>query len=61
MTTRSDFLGEIRREMSKTRGLFEVRPVPRPPDAGQAFEMVKRQMESHAADRTDQQRIFADP
>ena len=44
MTTRADFLGGIRREMSKTRGLFEVRPVPRPPDAGQAFELVKRQM-----------------
>jgi hypothetical protein len=44
MTTRADCLGDIRREMSKTRGLFEARPVPRPPDAGQAFEMVKRQM-----------------
>ena len=44
MTTRADFLGEIRREMSKTRGLFEARPVPRPPDAGQAFDLVKRQM-----------------
>jgi L-lactate dehydrogenase complex protein LldG len=44
MTTRADFLGGIRREMSKTRGLFEAHPVPRPPDAGQAFEMVKRQI-----------------
>jgi L-lactate dehydrogenase complex protein LldG len=44
MTTRADFLGKIRGEMSKTRGLFEARPVPRPLDAGQAFEMVKRQM-----------------
>jgi L-lactate dehydrogenase complex protein LldG len=44
MTTRADFLGGIRREMSKTRGLFEARPVPRPPDAGQAFDVVKRQM-----------------
>jgi L-lactate dehydrogenase complex protein LldG len=44
MTTRADFLGGIRREMSKTRGLFEARTVPRPPDAGQAFELVKRQM-----------------
>jgi L-lactate dehydrogenase complex protein LldG len=44
MTTRADFLGGIRREMSKTRGLFEARPVPRPPDPGQAFELVKRQM-----------------
>src|SRR6266542_4195570 len=44
MTTRTEFLGSIRREMSKTRGLFEARPVPRPPDAGGAFEVVKRQM-----------------
>jgi L-lactate dehydrogenase complex protein LldG len=44
MTTRADFLGGIRREMSKTRGLFEARAVPRPPDPGQAFELVKRQM-----------------
>jgi L-lactate dehydrogenase complex protein LldG len=44
MTTRAEFLGGIRREMSKTRGLFEAHPVPRPADAGQAFEVVKRQM-----------------
>jgi L-lactate dehydrogenase complex protein LldG len=44
MTTRADFLGGIRREMSKTRGLFEARALPRPPDPGQAFELVKRQM-----------------
>jgi len=44
MTTRTEFLGSIRREMSKTRGLFEARPVPRPLDAGEAFEVVKRQM-----------------
>jgi L-lactate dehydrogenase complex protein LldG len=44
MTTRADFLGGIRREMSKTRGLFEARTVPRSPDPGQAFELVKRQM-----------------
>jgi L-lactate dehydrogenase complex protein LldG len=30
--------------MAKTGGLFEARPVPRPPDAGQAFEAVRRQM-----------------
>ena len=44
MTTRAEFLGSIRREMDKTRGLFEARPVPRPADAGQAAEVVRRQM-----------------
>jgi L-lactate dehydrogenase complex protein LldG len=44
VTTRSEFLGSIRREMDKTRGLFETRPVPRPADAGQAAEVVRRQM-----------------
>ena len=44
MTTRAEFLGGIRREMAKTRGLFEARPEPRPPDAREAFEAVKRQM-----------------
>ena len=44
MTTRAEFLGSIRREMDKTRGLFETRPVPRPADAGQAAEVVRRQM-----------------
>jgi L-lactate dehydrogenase complex protein LldG len=44
MTTRAEFLGSIRREMAKTSGLFDARPVPRPPDAGQAFEAVRRQM-----------------
>jgi L-lactate dehydrogenase complex protein LldG len=44
MTTRAEFLGSIRREMGKTRGLFDARPEPRPPDAGQAFEAVRRQM-----------------
>lgn len=44
MTTRAEFLGDIRREMAKTRGLFVTRPVPRPVDAGQAAEVVRRQM-----------------
>jgi len=44
VTTRAEFLGSIRREMDKTRGLFETRPVPRPADAGQAAEVVRRQM-----------------
>ena len=44
MTTRAEFLGSIRQEMAKTRGLFEARPVPRPADAGQAAEVVRRQM-----------------
>ena len=44
MTTRAEFLGSIRQEMAKTGGLFEARPVPRPADAGQAAEVVRRQM-----------------
>jgi L-lactate dehydrogenase complex protein LldG len=44
MTTRAEFLGSIRREMDKTRGLFETAPVPRPADLPQAAEVVKRQM-----------------
>jgi L-lactate dehydrogenase complex protein LldG len=44
VTTRAEFLGSIRREMDKTRGLFEARPVPRPADAGEAFEAVRREM-----------------
>ena len=44
MTTRAEFLGGIRREMAKTRGLFEARTAMRPPDVREAFEVVKRQM-----------------
>jgi L-lactate dehydrogenase complex protein LldG len=44
MTTRTEFLGGLRREMAKTRGLFEARAAERPPDADEAFEAVKRQM-----------------
>ena len=44
MTTRAEFLGSIRREMARTAGLFEAQPVPRPADAGQAAEVVRRQM-----------------
>jgi len=44
MTSRAEFIGSIRREMAKTRGLFEARPAPRPADAGQAAEVVRRQM-----------------
>ena len=44
MTTRAEFLGGIRKEMARTRGLLEARLAPRPPDAREAFEAVKRQM-----------------
>jgi L-lactate dehydrogenase complex protein LldG len=44
MTTRAEFLGSIRQEMAKTRGLFEASPVPRAADAGAAAEVVRRQM-----------------
>ena len=44
MTTRAEFLGSIRQEMAKTRGLFDASPVPRSADARQAEEVVRRQM-----------------
>jgi L-lactate dehydrogenase complex protein LldG len=44
MTSRAEFLGSIRREIGKTRGLFEARRVPRPADPGQAALVVRRQM-----------------
>jgi len=44
MTTRAEFLGSIRQEMARTRGLFEAPPAPRPADAPQAAEVVRRQM-----------------
>ena len=44
MTTRAEFLGSLRREMAKTRGLFEARTASPPPDADLALETVKRQM-----------------
>ena len=44
MTTRAEFLGSIRREMGKTRGLFDARPMPRPADAAEAAGAVRRQM-----------------
>ena len=44
MTTRAEFLGSIRREMARAGCLFEAQPVPRPADAGQAAEVVRRQM-----------------
>jgi len=44
VTTRAEFLSGLRREMAKTRGLFEARTAERPPDADLVFETVKRQM-----------------
>jgi len=44
MTTRAEFLGSIRREMNKTGGLFMAPSVPRPVDASQTAEAVRRQM-----------------
>ena len=44
MTTRAEFLSGLRREMAKTRGLFEARTASPAPDADLAFETVRRQM-----------------
>jgi len=44
VTTRAAFLQDIRREMAKTRGLFEATPAPRPAAPREAAEVVRRQM-----------------
>jgi hypothetical protein len=44
MTTRAEFLHGIRREMAKTRGLFEASTSPRPAVPREAAEVVRRQM-----------------
>jgi L-lactate dehydrogenase complex protein LldG len=44
VTTRAAFLEDIRREMAKTRGLFEASTSPRPAAPEEAAEAVRRQM-----------------
>jgi L-lactate dehydrogenase complex protein LldG len=44
MTTRADFLGRVRTEMSKTRGLFPAAPSPRPANPREAADTVRRQL-----------------
>jgi L-lactate dehydrogenase complex protein LldG len=44
MTTRADFLGRVRTEMAKTRGLFPATPSSRPPNPRAAAEVVRRQL-----------------
>lgn len=44
MTTRAEFLGRVRTEMAKTRGLFPATPSPRPANPREAAEVVRRQL-----------------
>ena len=44
MTTRAEFLGRVRTEMAKTRGLFPAMPAPRPGNPREAAEVVRRQL-----------------
>jgi L-lactate dehydrogenase complex protein LldG len=44
MTARAEFLDRIRREVSKTRGLFEAAAAPRPGDPGAAAEAIRREL-----------------
>ncbi|HET7874335.1 MAG TPA: lactate utilization protein [Methylomirabilota bacterium] len=44
MTARAEFLERIRREVGKTRGLFQASTAPRPAQPAQVAEAVRRQM-----------------
>ena len=44
MTSRTDFLGRIRAEMAKTRGLFVASPSERPSDPRQRLELLRREL-----------------
>lgn len=44
MTTRAEFLGRVRTEMAKTRGLFAAAPSPRPGNPQEAADTVRRQL-----------------
>ncbi len=44
MTTRAEFLGRIRREMGKTRGLFPAAPAARPSHPEEVAETIRREL-----------------
>ena len=44
MTTRAEFLGRVRTEMAKTKGLFPATSSPRPGNPREAAETVRRQL-----------------
>jgi len=44
MTSRARFLGRVRAEMAKTRGLFPAAPARRPPDPIEAASLVRRRL-----------------
>ncbi|HET6369053.1 MAG TPA: lactate utilization protein [Pseudomonadales bacterium] len=44
MTTRADFLGRVRTEMAKTRGLFPATLAPRSGNPREAAELIRRQL-----------------
>ena len=44
MTSRAQFLGHVRAEMAKTRGLFPATVAQRPVDPAEAAAMIMRQL-----------------
>ena len=44
MTTRAEFLGRIRDEMGRTRGLFQASTAPRPARPGERLELLRREL-----------------
>ncbi len=44
MTNRAEFLGRVRREMAKTRGLFAAETAERPADPAAVVETIRRQV-----------------
>ena len=44
MTTKADFLGRIRAEMARTRGLFSAAPAPRPARPRERLDVLRREL-----------------
>ncbi len=44
MTTRAEFIGRVRREMARTRGLFPAMTAPRPADPEAVAEAIRREL-----------------
>jgi L-lactate dehydrogenase complex protein LldG len=44
VTARAEFIGRVRREMARTRGLFSATPAPRPADPEAVAETIRREL-----------------
>jgi L-lactate utilization protein LutC len=44
VTTRAEFIGQVRREMARTRGLFPATTAPRPADPEAVTEAIRREL-----------------